>query len=156
MSVPGRFRSVIRRKIFPWLLLEKVRILGLAFRVSSLRDSFSLSDSSFYVSSDFTSSTVGLSFDDGPSLGSQDLIAYLSANDLSATHFVIGSAIMYNPDIFKAMNVAGVHLGVHTFSHTVQTSKTDLQILGDLGWTSQLIYEVTGKVPMYFRPPEGE
>lgn len=131
---------------------SKTRFSSLVFA----RILLSLSDSSFYVSSDFTSSTVGLSFDDGPSLGSQDLIAYLSANDLSATRFVIGSAIMYNPDIFKAMDVAGVHLGVHTFSHTVQTSKTDLQILGDLGWTLQLIYEVTGKVPMYFRPPEGE
>ena len=51
---------------------------------------------------------------------------------------------------------SGVHLGVHTFSHSIQTTKTDLQILGDLGWTMQLIFEATGKVPMYFRPPEGD
>ena len=99
---------------------------------------------------------AGLSFDDGPSLGSEQLITYLSANDLSATHFVIGSSIMYNPDIMKIMADSGVHLGVHTFSHSIQTTKTDLEVLGDLGWTMQLIYEATGKVPMYFRPPEGE
>ncbi len=45
-----------------------------------------------------------------------------------------------------------MHLGVHTWSHTLQTGKTDLEILGDLGWTMQIIYDLTGSVPMYWRP----
>lgn len=97
-----------------------------------------------------------MSFDDGPNLGTEELLKYLDENDLSGTHFVIGSAILYNPDTMKLMADAGVHLGVHTFSHSIQTTKTDLEVLGDLGWTCQLIFEATGKVPMYFRPPEGD
>lgn len=80
----------------------------------------------------------------------------MDSKKIDATHFVIGSAILYNPETMKLMADAGVHLGVHTFSHSIQTTKTDMEVLGDLGWTSQLIYEATGKVPMYFRPPEGE
>jgi len=97
-----------------------------------------------------------LSFDDGPSLGTPDLLDYLTEKNLSATHFVIGAAIIWNADTMKLMADSGVHLGVHTFSHSIQTTKTDMEVLGDLGWTMQLIYEATGKVPMYFRPPEGE
>lgn len=99
---------------------------------------------------------VGLSFDDGPSLGTPDLLNYMDSKKIDATHFVIGSAILYNPETMKLMADAGVHLGVHTFSHSIQTTKTDMEVLGDLGWTVQLIYEATGKVPMYFRPPEGD
>lgn len=48
------------------------------------------------------------------------------------------------------------HLAVHTWSHTLQTTKTDLEVLGDLGWVQQIIYDLTGLIPAYFRPPEGD
>ncbi|CDU24419.1 related to chitin deacetylase precursor [Sporisorium scitamineum] len=101
---------------------------------------------------------VAVTFDDGPTPQSLDLIEYLQAQETSATHFLIGSAIVWNPTAMDQYVKADppMHLGVHTWSHTLQTGKTDLEILGDLGWTMQIIYDLTGCVPMYWRPPEGD
>lgn len=101
---------------------------------------------------------VSITFDDGPTPQSHSLIDYLQAQKQTATHFLIGSAIVWNPDAMDLYVKADppMHLGVHTWSHTLQTGKTDLEILGDLGWTMQIIYDLTGSVPMYWRPPEGD
>ncbi|TKY84983.1 hypothetical protein EX895_006063 [Sporisorium graminicola] len=101
---------------------------------------------------------VAITFDDGPTPQSPDLIKYLQAQGTSATHFLIGSAIVWNPTAMDQYVKADppMHLGVHTWSHTLQTGKSDLEILGDLGWTMQIIYDLTGSVPMYWRPPEGD
>ncbi|KAJ9477591.1 putative Chitin deacetylase 2 (putative) [Pseudozyma hubeiensis] len=101
---------------------------------------------------------VSITFDDGPTPQSHSLIDYLQAQQQTATHFLIGSAIVWNPDAMDLYVKADppMHLGVHTWSHTLQTGKTDLEILGDLGWTMQIIYDLTGSVPMYWRPPEGD
>ncbi|KAN0060633.1 hypothetical protein ACQY0O_007291 [Thecaphora frezii] len=101
---------------------------------------------------------VAVTFDDGPTTESPKLIKYLESEKQGATHFLIGSAIVWNPEIINDYMNADppMHLGVHTWSHTLQSSKTDLEILGDLGWTMQIIYDLTGKVPMYWRAPEGD
>ncbi|KAJ1039175.1 hypothetical protein NDA11_001458 [Ustilago hordei] len=101
---------------------------------------------------------VSITFDDGPTPQSSELISYLQAQRQSATHFLIGSAIVWNPTAMDEYVKADppMHLGIHTWSHTLQTGKTDLEILGDLGWTMQIIYDLTGSVPMYWRPPEGD
>lgn len=101
---------------------------------------------------------VAITFDDGPTPQSPALIEYLQEQKQGATHFLIGSAIVWNPDMMDAYVKADppMHLGVHTWSHTLQTGKTDMEILGDLGWTMQIIYDLTGSVPMYWRPPEGD
>lgn len=101
---------------------------------------------------------AAVTFDDGPTQYSHDLAMFLAENKQPSSHFLIGYNILNSPDAMKAMLDAHelIHLGVHTFSHSLQSSKTDLQILGDLGWTMQLIYEYTGKVPLYWRPPEGD
>lgn len=101
---------------------------------------------------------VAVTFDDGPTPQSPELIKYLQAQQQSATHFLIGSAIVWNPTAMDEYVKADppMHLGVHTWSHTLQSGKTDLEILGDLGWTMQIIYDLTGSVPMYWRPPEGD
>ncbi|EST06259.1 Polysaccharide deacetylase [Kalmanozyma brasiliensis GHG001] len=101
---------------------------------------------------------VSITFDDGPTPQSHLLIDYLSAQRQTATHFLIGSAIVWNPDAMDlyVKSDPPMHLGVHTWSHTLQTNKNDLQVLGDLGWTMQIIYDLTGSVPMYWRPPEGD
>lgn len=49
----------------------------------------------------------------------------------------------------------GDHLAVHTWSHAHLTTLSDNEVLGELGWCIQIIADVTGKVPKYFRPPYG-
>lgn len=101
---------------------------------------------------------AGISFDDGPQPPSLDLLAYLKSQAQKATHFLIGSRIMSNPDIFKALDEASEHLAVHTWSHPMMTSLTDLEVVGEIGWTMQLIHDWSQNSPIcaYWRPPYGD
>jgi len=102
---------------------------------------------------------VALSFDDGPTPASIELYDYLIANNVSdkATHFMIGSNVMYNPTQFQAALDNGGHIAVHTWSHPYMTSLTNEQVLGELGWTMQVISDLNGgRLPKFWRPPFGD
>ncbi|PLW54983.1 hypothetical protein PCANC_02762 [Puccinia coronata f. sp. avenae] len=101
---------------------------------------------------------AGISFDDGPQPPSQALLEFLQSQSQKATHFLIGSRIINNPDIFRALDQAGQHLAVHTFSHPLMTSLSDIQIVGELGWTMQLIHDWSSNkvVCAHWRPPYGD
>ncbi|GAA5860447.1 hypothetical protein JCM3774_000424 [Rhodotorula dairenensis] len=98
-----------------------------------------------------------IAFDDGPVPQSRRLLEFLKQNNQTSTHFMIGTAIVQNPDVFAQTLQNGGHIAVHTWSHPLMTTMTDMQILGELGWTAQAIYEQSGGlVPKYWRPPYGD
>ncbi|KAL9940283.1 hypothetical protein V8E36_000988 [Tilletia maclaganii] len=98
-----------------------------------------------------------LNFDDGPNIPSPTLYSFLNQNQKSATFFLIGSNIAGNPDVIRNAQASGVgHWGVHTWSHTVQTTLSNADIVAELGWTMQIIYDLTGRIPRYWRPPQGD
>lgn len=95
-------------------------------------------------------------FDDGPTNASPDLYNFLQSQNQSAVHFMIGSAIQQLPSAVKQAASNGQELAVHTWSHNLLTTLSDEVILGELGWTMQLIYDLTGVVPTSMRPPQGD
>ncbi|KAA1076541.1 hypothetical protein PGT21_010798 [Puccinia graminis f. sp. tritici] len=101
---------------------------------------------------------AGISFDDGPQPPSLPLLEYLKSQKQKATHFLIGSRIINNPDTFHALDDAEQHLAVHTYSHPMMTTLTDLQIVGELGWTMQLIHDYSRNnvICAHWRPPYGD
>jgi len=58
----------------------------------------------------------GLTYDDGPSLASRELIKNLKEKDLSATFFIVGSQVLDYPDILKEQVEAGHHIAMHSKS----------------------------------------
>lgn len=52
--------------------------------------------------------------------------------------------------------VSGHMLSVHTWSHPYLTTKTNAQIVAELGWTKKIIKDITGVTPNTFRPPYGD
>lgn len=103
-----------------------------------------------------TSGIVALGFDDGPSPASTALYTFLRSQNVRATHFIIGSNVVYYPDVFDRAIGSGAHIGSHTWSHRSMTTLTDLEVLGELGWTSQIIFDRTGRLPAFWRPPYGD
>ncbi|BGP13273.1 hypothetical protein JCM10213v2_001192 [Rhodosporidiobolus nylandii] len=97
-----------------------------------------------------------LGFDDGPLPASVELYNFLESNNQTATHFHIGSNILNNKEIFDLAVSTGGHIAVHTWSHPYMSTLTDLEILGELGWTAQIIYDYSGLVPKWWRPPYGD
>ncbi|KAJ6495464.1 carbohydrate esterase family 4 protein [Mycena sanguinolenta] len=97
--------------------------------------------------------TVGISFDDGPA----DILTFLEKNNQPVTHFLIGSQIISLADQFTQMYNMSHDIAVHTWSHPYMTTQSNLQVVGELGWTMQLIHNSTGgRIPKYWRPPYGD
>ncbi|GAA5850808.1 hypothetical protein JCM8547_009094 [Rhodosporidiobolus lusitaniae] len=97
-----------------------------------------------------------IGFDDGPLPSSPRLYDFLQQNNQTASHFFIGSNILNNPSIFDQAVDMGGHIAVHTWSHPYMTTLTDMEVLGELGWTAQIIFDRSGRVPSWWRPPYGD
>jgi chitin deacetylase len=52
--------------------------------------------------------------------------------------------------------VTGQQVAVHTWSHTLMSNKTNMELLGELGWNMQIIYDYSGRIPTLWRPPQGD
>jgi hypothetical protein len=100
--------------------------------------------------------TWGVSFDDGPSPYTPNLLTYLDQKDLSATFFVVGSRVIERPAILIQEYMSGHEISVHTWSHRALTTLTNEQIVAELGWTRKAIKTVLGVTPTTMRPPYGD
>ncbi|KAJ7185312.1 carbohydrate esterase family 4 protein [Mycena filopes] len=100
---------------------------------------------------------LGLSFDDGPEAGTESLLAFLDKQNQQVTHFMIGSNILGAPDDFlKAFN-RGDDIAVHTWTHPMMTTQSNLEVVAEIGYTMQIIHNSTGgRVPKFWRPPYGD
>jgi len=100
--------------------------------------------------------TWGLSYDDGPSPYTTNLLSYLGKANLTGTFFVVGSRVISRPTVLQQEYMLGHQLSVHTWSHTALTTQSDEQIIAELGWTKLVIQKVLGVTPNTMRPPYGD
>lgn len=74
-----------------------------------------------------------------------------------ATHFMIGGSIVENYTQFDTVFNRGGQIAAHTWSHPRLTTLTSEQVVGEIGWTLQVIYDRTGgRIPAFWRPPYGD
>jgi len=101
---------------------------------------------------------IGLGFDDGPLPPSAALYDFLLENNQHATHFFIGTNILYYPKEFlQAFQTNGDDIAVHTWTHPYMTTLTNIEIVAQLGWTMELMHNSTGgRLPRFWRPPYGD
>ncbi len=100
---------------------------------------------------------VALTFDDGPHPGYTDrLLTLLSAFDCPATFFVIGRNVEASPAVVARAVRLGVEIGNHTWNHRRLTGLSDEEVRAELATTSTLIERVTGRRPVWYRPPGGQ
>jgi len=100
--------------------------------------------------------TWGVSYDDGPSDYTANIINYLNQQKLNATFFIVGSRAAERPQILQTEYMLGHEISVHTWSHPSLTSLTNAQIVAELGWTKKIIHDVLGVTPNTFRAPYGD
>lgn len=100
----------------------------------------------------------GAGFDDGPLPTSDKLYQFLQQNNIRSTHFMIGVNILNNPKEFSfAFDTLGDDIAVHTWTHPYMTTLTNLELVGEFGWTMEIIHNSTGgRLPKYWRPPYGD
>jgi cellulose synthase/poly-beta-1,6-N-acetylglucosamine synthase-like glycosyltransferase/peptidoglycan/xylan/chitin deacetylase (PgdA/CDA1 family) len=60
---------------------------------------------------------VALTFDDGPTEWTEEILDTLRARGIRATFFVLGARAAARPDLVRRMYAEGHEVGVHTFTH---------------------------------------
>lgn len=98
---------------------------------------------------------VALTFDDGPNTTTtNEVLDVLEKYGVKASFFLIGVNI--NDDSAKAVKRAydmGCDIGNHSKTHSNMTELTDEEIVDEIKYVDDCVYEITGEYPKYFRPP---
>ncbi len=97
---------------------------------------------------------VYLTFDDGPSRYTEELLGILREYNVKATFFVTDQQPQYRHLIGKAYN-EGHSVGVHTLSHLWSIYKSEESYLADFNAMNALIEAETGSPAQIFRFPGG-
>ncbi|KND04566.1 uncharacterized protein SPPG_00287 [Spizellomyces punctatus DAOM BR117] len=100
--------------------------------------------------------TIGLTFDDGPSEYTAQLLDFLKSKNLTATFFVIGSHVVQYPRILQRAYAEGHTIASHTWSHFPASNMTTEMLIADLLWTELAITKALNIRPRLFRPPFGD
>ncbi|MEG0295603.1 MAG: polysaccharide deacetylase family protein [Clostridium sp.] len=100
--------------------------------------------------------TVYLTFDDGPSLNTDDILAILNEKQVVASFFIIGDLADKNEKIFNLICESKMDIFPHTYSHDYSKIYTDLNAYyTDLMRCSELIkYKNSGEYT-FIRLPGG-
>ncbi|MFT3793711.1 polysaccharide deacetylase family protein [Flavobacterium sp.] len=99
---------------------------------------------------------IALTFDDGPNENTLQILEILKTHNAKATFFCIGKNIEKHPDILRKIAQDGHEIGNHSYSHSdfFDFYRKD-RVTKELKETDNLIEEITGKKPTFFRPPYG-
>jgi peptidoglycan/xylan/chitin deacetylase (PgdA/CDA1 family) len=100
-----------------------------------------------------TEKVIYLTFDDGPSKYTPDLLKILDKYNVKATFFVVDTAYDY---LIKDIYEAGHSIGLHTLTHEYsQIYKSEAAFYEDLYAIQDLVYKNTGTKPTLTRFPGG-
>ena len=96
-----------------------------------------------------------LTFDDGPSHNTGEILDILDANDVKATFFVVGRDESYY-DTYRDIVDRGHTLGLHSYTHDYDKIYASLDDFSeDVEELRNLLYDVTGVDCVYYRFPGG-
>ncbi len=98
---------------------------------------------------------VALTFDDAPNGYTREILAVLGEFQVRATFFLIGTQVMRHPELARLIIALGHEIGNHSFSHAFTEECSEVDLEGDIRRAEDVIFEVTGRLPLYFRPPGG-
>lgn len=101
--------------------------------------------------------TVYLTFDDGPSAYTTQLLDILNQYNIKGTFFMIGTNLQkekYNDVVKRAIN-EGNYVGVHSMTHDYNTLYKQGTAVTEMVQARQVLYEITGTSPILVRYPYG-
>lgn len=98
---------------------------------------------------------IALTFDDGPSQYTKDIIDTIYLNNSSATFFVLGNRMKVFPEIVRYAGEKGMEIASHSYSHKNLTLINEKDVLKEINSVTILYNEITGKNITFLRPPYG-
>ncbi|MCC7377613.1 MAG: polysaccharide deacetylase family protein [Verrucomicrobiales bacterium] len=100
---------------------------------------------------------VALTFDDGPDpANTPPLLELLARREAHATFFCVGTQVADHPELVRRMAQEGHELENHSYRHNPWTNLFGAaRLRQDLQRAQEQLREVTGRSPIFFRPPMG-
>lgn len=98
---------------------------------------------------------VALTFDDGPSIYTPELLNVLDKYKVRASFFVIGKHVERHPQFLKLLVQKGHLVGNHSYSHKNLKKLSALQIEQEIEKAEEIIKNISGVKTFWFRPPMG-
>ena len=98
---------------------------------------------------------IALTFDDGPGEHTQELLDGLRERNVKASFFLMGRKLENRAEVVRQMHDDGHLIGCHTWSH-INFFKSSREVIAEeIDSTNDLIEQITGERPQFFRPPYG-
>lgn len=98
---------------------------------------------------------IALTFDDGPSKYTREILAALAEVDGRATFFVVGERLDDYSETLQMVYESGCQIGMHTYDHKNLTKLSTSKIHKEIDDTNDLIYQYVGEYSRLVRPPYG-
>lgn len=100
--------------------------------------------------------TAYLTFDDGPSTTiTPQILDILKEKEVKATFFVIGSYAKSHPELVKRAYDEGHTIGLHSYTHKKSMFNSLEAFKEEVDKTYDVVYDIIGEAPKYFRIPYG-
>lgn len=104
---------------------------------------------------DYAQPMIALTFDDGPSGRTMELLNVLEQYDAHATFFMLGQNVSKYPDAVKKMQQIGCEIGSHTFNHANLSTLDPGGIAEEIASTNDALSAIIGSGATVMRPPYG-
>ncbi len=136
--------------------LEKIRKIEKESRIPKLTQEGKEKFKNIYNSD---KKVAYLTFDDGPSKNTRDILDILKENNIKATFFVLGSQVEYFPETTNRIYNEGHYIANHGYSHQYSSIyQSPEQVINEYNQCNQIVSN-TIRVPEYnshlFRFPGG-
>ena len=103
-----------------------------------------------------TEKKIALTFDDGPSIFTLEVLDLLKKYNAKATFFCIGKNVEKHPEIVKQIIAEGHLVGNHSYNHSKFFDFYNAAAISEeIQKTDQLFEKLTSKKINFFRPPYG-
>jgi peptidoglycan/xylan/chitin deacetylase (PgdA/CDA1 family) len=99
---------------------------------------------------------VSLTFDDGPSPYTLEILQILKKFEIKATFFVTGESLSEYPEILKAVVLDGHTVANHTWNHPDITKLSKVDLYKEIHRLNVKIKKLTEQDVKFFRPPYGK
>ncbi len=96
-----------------------------------------------------------VTFDDGPTLNTPNIIDCLERHGAGAAFFVLKDRIELYPDFIRKMEQGGFTIGLHGVSHSLDIYSEPARPLREMNQTADALYGVIGRRSSLVRTPYG-
>lgn len=98
---------------------------------------------------------VAITFDDGPSVYTKQIVDILTQYKVGGTFFFIGNKVQNNPEGVKYAQDKGFSVANHSMTHSDLTKQSTSQQKQELDQTNELLTGIINQPVNLFRPPYG-